>query len=481
MDSIIVWFRNDLRIQDNPALMEASKTRLPLIPLYILDEESEGIRKMGAASKVWLNHALIALNKDLKGNLLLMKGPAQECLQTLIKVTSSKGVFWNRCYEPASIERDKKIKSYLQKNDIQAKSFNGSLLWEPMETLKADGTPYRVFTPFYKNAISALPPPRTPLGAPQNLKFHDGKNFEKALQNLSFEELSLLPKDKNWHEKLIKSWNVSERGAHQRFEQFLDEGLPVYKNGRNFPSKPYVSRLSPYLHFGQISPHQLWEKVEKFTSQKDIAASTASFQNELGWREFSTYLLYHFPKLPTENFQKNFDKFPWQNNTNYLKAWQKGQTGYPIIDAGMRELWKTGYMHNRVRMIVGSFLVKNLLLHWKEGEAWFWDCLFDADLANNTTSWQWVSGAGVDAAPYFRIFNPVTQSEKFDKDGDYIRTYLPELSHLPNNHIHTPWMAPEAALSKAGVNLGVDYPHPIVDLKTSRQIALDAYQQIKKT
>ena len=267
-------------------------------------------------------------------------------------------------------------------------------------------------------------------------------------------------------------WVVGEKAAHQHLARFLQEGLPYYKGGRDFPARPYVSRLSPYLHFGEISPHAVWHALQKEKDEENVS----HFQRELGWREFSYSLLYAFPELPSKNFQAKFDRFPWKKDPQKLKAWQKGQTGIPFVDAAMRELWQTGYMHNRARMVVASFLVKNLLIHWHEGEAWFWDCLVDADLANNSASWQWVAGCGADAAPYFRIFNPVTQGEKFDPDGAYICRYVPELKNLPPPYLFSPWTAPEQVLEKAGVELGKHYPHPIVDLKKSREEALKAFR-----
>ncbi len=465
MTNVIHWFRQDLRLQDNPALYEASK-KGEVLAVYILDDVNAQDYKMGEASRWWLHHSLDALNKSLDGKLALYAGNPEHILPKLVARHGIDTVYWNRCYEPWSIHRDKRIKELL---DIEAHSFNGSLLWEPREIAKDDGTPYKVFTPFYRKGCLKAAAPRQPLPAPK-LSLVDDSSHSSSLDDLHL--LPTIP----WDSQLEPHWQISEQGAEKRLGEFLEEGLAHYKDGRNLPAKPYTSRLSPYLHFGQISANQVWSEVRMRGDDKNVD----HFCSELGWREFSYSLLYHNPTLPTENLQKKFDAFPWQENEAYLEAWQKGQTGFPIVDAGMRELWQTGYMHNRVRMIVGSFLVKNLLMHWHHGERWFWDCLVDADLANNSASWQWIAGTGADAAPYFRIFNPVTQGHKFDPEGEYTRRYVPELSSLPNKYLFSPWDAPKDVLKESGITLGDDYPHPIVDLKESRTRALDAFQSLKK-
>jgi deoxyribodipyrimidine photo-lyase len=358
------------------------------------------------------------------------------------------------------------LKVKLLEKGIESKSHSGSLLWEPWGITNENGTPYKVFSPFFKKGCLNAPPPRRPLPRPEN------PSFAADPECMSIEDLGLLPSIP-WDESMRPLWNVGEDGANQRLQEFLNEGLEDYKEGRNFPAEKKVSRLSPHLHFGELSPNQVWYAVQ---GQEGDAEH---FLSELGWREFSYHLLYHFPDLPTENLQEKFDNFPWENNPQFLKAWQQGKTGYPIVDAGMRELWETGYMNNRVRMIVASFLVKNLRVHWHHGAAWFWDCLLDADLANNSASWQWVAGCGADAAPYFRIFNPVTQGEKFDPEGDYIRRFLPEIARLPNKYLFNPSEAPPSVLSDAGVKLGSTYPRAIVDLKASRESALEAFATLK--
>jgi deoxyribodipyrimidine photo-lyase len=469
---IIFWFRNDLRISDNPGLIEAAKNGT-VVPVYILDEGSAREFKMGAASRWWLHHSLESLNLSLDNKLNIYCGDSKSILLKVIKDNNIQGVYWNRCYEPGRIKDDAIIKEKLKQMEIECKSFNGSLLWEPWTVLKKDKTPYKMYTPFYRYGCLQGPQPRKPLANPKKMLFETDTYNPKRLA-----DLKLLSKTK-WYMQMEETWETGEKAAYEKLENFLHDGLVDYKEGRNFPIKQKISRLSPHLHFGEISPHQVWWAAETKGRLTAPNNDVEHFLSEMVWREFSYYLLYHFPTLPRKNFQAKFDHFPWLNNSELLNAWQTGQTGYPIVDAGMRELWQTGYMHNRVRMIVASFLIKNLLLHWHHGENWFWDCLVDADLANNSASWQWVAGSGVDAAPYFRIFNPVTQGEKFDATGEYTRQFVPELDKLPNKFLFKPWEAPEGILKMAKVNLGKTYPKPIVDLKRSREIALAAYHFIR--
>lgn len=465
---IIHWFRQDLRIQDNPSLYEAAQQGA-VLPIYILDDDNAGEHRMGGASRWWLHHSLQALNKSLKGKLAVYVGDPKKILIDLIEEHNVKAVCWNRCYEPWRIARDKKIKKVLEAHNTDAQSFNGSLLWEPWEILKKDGTPYKVFTPYYRKGCLSAKSPRMPLTNPEKLKLYEDK-----ANSLTLDDLELLPKIK-WDEQLEPHWKIGELGAQKKLDKFTANRLENYKQGRNFPTLNSVSRLSPHLHFGEISPNQAWYAAKTNEESDDLD----HFLSEMGWREFSHSLLYYFPELPRENLQNKFDKFPWLENSEHLHCWQKGQMGHPLVDAGMRELWQTGYMHNRVRMVVGSFLVKNLLLHWHHGEKWFWDCLLDADLANNSASWQWIAGCGADAAPYFRVFNPSTQGQKFDPEGKYTRRFVPELKQLPDKYLFTPWDAPTEVLQAAGVTLGENYPHPIVDLKLSRVRALDAFQTLK--
>lgn len=473
---IIVWFRQDLRLADNPALFEAVKTGAPILPLYILDDGNAGEWAMGGASRWWLHHSLAALNHSLSGALILKKGDAKAIIPQMVKDSGASAAYWNRCYEPWRIQRDTAIKAALEKSGVEGKSFNASLLWEPWDkaVMKDDGTPYKVFTPFFKKGCLSAPEPRQPLPVPERLVFAE-------FEGIALDDLKLLPQklEPRWDRMLEPHWTISEEGAQIRLNDFLEDGLNNYKEGRNIPAGHNVSRLSPYLHFGQISPNTAWYAAQERGTAEGWEKDRDHFLSELGWREFAHSLLYHFPALPRKNLQGRFDAFPWQDNAEHLRAWQRGQTGYPIVDAAMAELWQTGYMHNRCRMIVGSFLVKNLLLHWHHGEEWFWNCLVDADLANNAASWQWIAGCGVDAAPYFRIFNPVGQGEKFDPEGVYVRRFLPVLKDMPDEYIHKPWEASPLILKAAGVELGGNYPKPIVDHGTAREKALAAFQKTK--
>ncbi len=469
---VIVWFRQDLRRFDNPALSAAVGTGAPVLPVYVLDEANADEWAMGAASRWWLHESLKSLDNDLEGGMHFLHGKADALIPQLADKVNASGIYWNRCYEPWRIARDTIIKKALLADGRDAQSFNGSLLFEPPTITKADGTPYKVFTPFYrKGCLVGGPAPREVVDKPSKFRLYKLKT-ETKLANLG-----LLP-DIRWYDEMERTWSPGERGAQARLDTFLEQGIQHYRSGRNRPDQEFVSRLSPHLHFGEISPHQVWHDAKALEGDAAIADDIDHFMSELGWREFSHHLLYYWPELPRDNLQQKFDRFPWRDDAKALKSWQRGQTGYPIVDAGMRELWRTGYMHNRVRMIVGSFLVKNLLLHWHHGEDWFWDTLVDADLANNSASWQWIAGCGADAAPYFRIFNPVTQGQKFDPHGAYVRRYVPELAELPNKYLHNPWDAPTDVRSDAGVRLDDNYPAPIVDLKASRERALAAFKSL---
>jgi deoxyribodipyrimidine photo-lyase len=469
----ILWFRQDLRLSDNPALVAACKQGR-VLPVYIHDTVNAGDWQPGEASRWWLHQSLAALNRSLNDKLWLFAGDPREIIPRLMHSHGATTIYWNRCYEPWQTTRDKELKASLEDAGFDVCSHNGALLWEPWENLKNDGTPYKVFTPFYRNAIQRLPQISSPLPAVKKLDLVECEQGSDRLDHLQ-----LLPSVK-WYSSLSGYWQPGESGAESRLHAFLKEGLQNYKNGRDYPSLQAVSRISPHLHFGEVSPRQLWHAAGLAGFESGSEEQSAYFQRELAWREFSISLLYHFPDLTRRNMNQQFDAFPWRHEAALLQAWQRGKTGYPLVDAGMRELWQTGYMHNRVRMVVGSFLVKNLRHHWLDGARWFWDCLLDADLANNTCSWQWVAGCGADAAPYFRIFNPVTQSRKFDACADYIREFVPELSKLPDKYIHEPSSAPADVLEAAGVSLGQNYPSPLVDLKTSREEALNAYRTLKE-
>ncbi|MDC3085912.1 DNA photolyase family protein [Pelagibacteraceae bacterium] len=468
----VMWFRQDLRLADNPALSKALEDG-QTIPIFIFDNINSKDHINGSASKWWLHQSLTQFNKSLKNKLCLFKGNPLEILDEINKEHKIIKIFWNRCYEPWRIQRDKKIKKYFNDKDVDVSTFNGSLLWEPWNITKKDSTPYKVFTPYYRKGCLNSDKPRIPLPIPDlsNLTSIDG-------HDIKIEDLDLMPKH-NWHKKMTSLWSPGEEGAQSKIDEFILNGLDNYKEGRNFPSNKNVSQLSPHLHFGEVSPNQVWYRAKTKEGKLGIKKDLDHFLSELGWREFSFNLLYHFPFLPKENLQKKFDNFPWDNDKDKLKKWQRGLTGYPIVDAGMQELWQTGYMHNRLRMVVGSFLVKNLLLHWHHGERWFWDCLIDADLASNSAGWQWIAGSGADAAPYFRIFNPVTQGQKFDPNGKYTKKYLPVLSDMPDKFLFNPWEAPEDVLRSAGVKLGENYPLPIVEIGSSRQKALEAFATTK--
>lgn len=462
----IHWFRQDLRISDNPSLIKALNHGR-VLPIYIFDDVNAGRYLTGSASCWWLYQSLISLNHSLNHNLSVYRGDPLDILKDLIKRFDVDAIYWNRCYEPWQINRDTKIKEDLKNHEIKVESSNSLLLWEPWQIKNAEGLPYKVFTPFYRKGCLQAESPRQPLPAPNNLQLINDQ-YTDGIKSLGL--LSQIP----WAEKFQSHWNVSEKAALKCLDNFISNSLHQYKNGRDIPSVNHTSQLSPYLHFGEISPHQVWDALQSIEHN----TNTDTFCSQLGWREFSYHLLYHHPKIPEKNLRPKFDTFPWVDDTSWLKAWQAGQTGVPMVDAGMRQLWQTGYMHNRVRMIVASFLVKNLRIHWHHGERWFWDTLLDADLANNAASWQWVAGCGTDAAPYFRIFNPVTQGKKFDPNGDYIRQFIPEIAKLPDKYIFSPWEAPKDILMQAEINLGKNYPLPIVDIKISRELALQAFQSL---
>jgi deoxyribodipyrimidine photo-lyase len=464
----IVWFRDDLRLSDNPALSEAAASGAPLVAFYVLDEAAMGDWRPGGASRWWLHHSLSSLAGDLAARgvpFVLRRGAAEIALPALIAETGAAAVYWNRLYEPWAVRRDGEIKARLRAEGVKAESFNASLLFEPATVRNGQGDPFRVFTPFWR-ACLARPAPAAPLPVPVRLRAAPAPASERL------EDWRLLPTRPDWAGGLRKAWTPGERHAQARLADFAEKGAAQYGDARNALTEDGVSRLSPHLHFGEISPHQVWRAIATQAGE-----AGAPFLRQLGWREFSRHLLFANPELPEKPLDKSFARFPWREDDEGLKAWQKGRTGYPLVDAAMRELWRTGYMHNRARLVAGSFLVKHLLIHWRAGEDWFWDTLVDADLANNAASWQWVAGCGADAAPYFRIFNPVLQGEKFDPQGGYVRRWVPELARLEAKWIHRPWEAPKAALEAAGVRLGDNYPPPIIDHARARARALAAYAE----
>lgn len=472
----LVWFRNDLRLSDHAALHAAVNQGGPVICLFILDQHNPGEWKRGEASLWRLHHSLQHLSDSLEQlgqKLILRQGPAEHVLDDIITDTNTTHVFWGRDYEPWAIDRDTSIKAKLKDKGINVQSHNTRLLFEPWTVETGQGAPYKVFSPFWRACLASNPPER-PLPAPGQVPAPDKWPATDTLN-----DWALLPTRPNWAHTFDDN-ACGERWAYLRLKDFLDTQVDDYKDNRDRPANPVTSGLSPALHFGEISPRAIWHTVNDAIDAGDVNAKSAQkFLSEIGWREFSFNLLYHFPYFPEKNHRDDFDKFTWRDSPNDLKAWQQGYTGYPMVDAGMRELWATGIMHNRVRMIVASFLTKHLMIHWRHGEDWFWDTLIDADLANNAASWQWVAGSGADAAPYFRIFNPFTQGEKFDTNGDYVRKWVPEIAGLPNKLIHRPWEASAAELGNAGIKLGETYPHPIVDHFNARDRALGAYEALK--
>lgn len=470
MKTSVVWFRQDLRIHDQPALAAALALKGSVVPVYIWSPEEEGNWPPGAASRWWLHHSLMALQKDLQGlglTLVIRQGKSLQQLQTLIKETGAQHLFWNRRYEPWTIQRDAAIKATLRDQGIDVHSSNSHLLFEPWTISNRQGKPFQVFTPFWNSCLAKLiapplPPPSTCLkGTPK-------------ISSLQVQDLDLLPHIA-WDSGLKQAWKPGSAGSSDMLERFLQEPILEYSDHRDRPDLEGVSKLSPHLHFGEISPRMIWQAVKQRCKNKGDP-----YLRQLGWREFAHHLLFHFPHTAEAPLHHKYAAFPWIQNQAWLKAWHKGLTGYPIVDAGMRELWTTGWMHNRVRMIVGSFLVKDLLLDWREGARWFWDTLVDADLANNTLGWQWVAGCGADAAPYFRIFNPTLQGEKFDPQGHYVKRWVPELSRLPLRWLQNPWKAPEDVLKESGIILGKTYPKPIVDHDVARTRALAALNTMKE-
>ena len=464
----IVWFRRDLRIDDNPALTAAIERRAPVIPVYIHAPDEEGEWAPGGASRWWRHHALSSLAEALESlglPLIVRRGSSLDTLRALVEETGAGAVFWNRRYEPAIIERDTGIKQALRDDGLEAWSGNAGLIWEPHQVENKQGKPYKVYTPFWRHLRTLAPSP------PVVLPDIEAIAPDPAPASLDIDDLDLRP-EIGWDADFPERWTPTLEGASEALHGFLDGPIDRYGARRDRPSVRGTSRLSPFLAHGQLGPRQVWAAVH--ASGASDRRDGFKYLSEIGWREFAYHLLVHFPHTPTEALNDGYRDFPWEPDDEALEAWQEGRTGYPIVDAGMRELWRTGWMHNRVRMIVASLLVKHLLQPWQAGARWFWDTLVDADLASNTMGWQWSAGSGADAAPYFRIFNPMLQGEKFDPKGDYVRRWVPELAELPDKHIHTPWEAPSEVLEAAGVTLGDTYPHPIIEHKAGRQRALDA-------
>ena len=473
---IIVWFRNDLRLADHPALSAAAEGGAAVLPLYILDDATPGRLRMGGASRWWLNGSLASLDNDLKslgGSLCLRRGKTPEILAALLAETGASAIHVTRGYEPWEPELEKAVNQVCRTSGAEFRVFGGRLLFEPEAITTGDGKPYRVFTPFWKAGLSASEL-RVPLPEPKRMRFAEAKSDR-------LESLTLLPTRPDWAGGLRDTWRPGEAHALARLGAFIEDLLAGYADNRSRLDVDATSRLSPHLHFGELSPNRIWHAVAHAgTADTRADRGAESYLRELGWREFSHHLLHRFPDMPTEPLRPEFADFPWHDDPAALASWQRGETGYPIVDAAMRELWRTGFMPNRARMIVASFLVKHLMIPWQKGADWFLDTLVDADLANNSASWQWVAGCGTDAAPYFRIFNPVLQGMKFDPNGDYVRRWVPELAGLPATDIHAPWQAPELLLAQASVKLGKTYPLPIVDHASARSRALAAFASIRR-
>lgn len=463
VSTAIVWFRRDLRVHDNPALTGAIANGRQVVPLFVLDDDAGG-----GASRWWLHHSLRSLQQGLErhgSRLILRQGRPLDALRTLVRQVGATEVHWNRLYEPAAAARDAAIKQALNRDGVAVFSHGSHLLHEPEAARTQAGQPYRVFTPFWK-AVLAGREIAPPLPAPARL-------VTPPLKSPTLQSLQLLP-HVDWAEG-FSGWEPGEPGALARLRHFVDNALSGYAANRDFPARAGTSRLSPHLHFGEITPAQAWHAA---LAAEAPDVDREAFLRELGWREFAHNVLWHFPETEKAPLYAKYRDFPWRDDHDgLLRAWQRGETGYPVVDAGMRELWRTGWMHNRVRMVVASLLVKNLRVPWQEGAAWFMDTLVDADLASNTLNWQWAAGCGADAAPYFRIFNPVTQSEKFEA-ADYIREHVPELRGLPDRWIHKPWEVPATVQRETGFVPGRDYPLPVVDYRESREEALAALRAL---
>lgn len=477
----LVWFREDLRVSDNPALTHAVETGAPVLCLYLHDEESPEVRPLGGAARWFLHGSLAELGERLKrlgGELLILRGAARAVIPSVAARVGATHVAWNRRYgEERKLDED--IKRAVRQAGVAAKSFKARVLYEPGEVTTKTGGLHKVFTP-YRNATLAFDPPPAPLPTPARV---DGGSWPAGLREeaVALADLALEPARPDWSDGLRETWTRGESGAQARLSGFVDGPLAGYAGSRNRPDLQTTSMLSAHLRFGDVSPRQI---VHAALHARDAGRvpdeDYAMLRSELGWRDFSHQLLFGQPDIAHANMHRQFDAFPWRTDAGNLEAWRRGRTGYPFVDAGMRQLWRTGFMHNRVRMVVGSFLVKHLLIDWRLGEDWFWDTLCDADPANNAASWQWVAGSGADASPYYRIFNPVAQGLKFDPTGDYVRRWVPELAALPAAHVHEPWDAPRNVLDRAGVTLGETYPRPIVAHDEGRRRALDALQQMKQ-
>ncbi len=466
----IVWIRDDFRLSDNSALSYASVNHDFVSVIYIFNNEYfDGKRE---AQKWWISKSLESLDDDLNKLNIKLEIVISDELKFFSKIKDKNiSIYWNKVYEPNQLEIDKKIINDLEKKNIKYKLFKGNILNEYQSITKKDGTPFKVFSPFWRHA-EQIYLDRVPK---KNL------NLRKMKKKVDFIGSNIKPNDllpkKNWYKKFENYWNVSEKESHTQLKEFIKNRIIKYGNDRDYPYLNGSSKLSPYIRNGQINVNHIWENCSKLKTRN---IGIRKYMNELGWREFSHSLINYFPQMLKGNLRSEFDRFPWEKNERNLKAWKKGLTGYPIVDAGMRQMYETGWMHNRIRMVVGSFLVKHLRINWKEGEKYFRNCLLDFNEANNVAQWQWVAGCGADAAPYFRIFNPILQGEKFDKNGDYVKKWVPELKNYPLKYIHKPWELDLKFQESINIIIGRDYPKPIVIHEDARKKALNAFQSLKK-
>lgn len=473
---VLYWIRNDLRLADNPALRAAVASAQPVVPVFIWSPEEEGRWAPGAASRAWLGNSLASLAADYERHglrLVLRRGNVAALLLALCEETGAARVHASCRYDPPGRDQETRVRDALSGAGVELRLYNGSLLNAPDDVATQAGEPYKVFTPYYRACMNREPH-RDPYPAPESVLAPKRWPESDTLASLD------LIGDHPWVEKMRGHWAIGEAAALRKLESFAEDTVADYPDNRDLPGVEGTSSLSPHLHFGELSPLQVWHAVCAGRVHRGESVLVGeSYLRQLYWREFAHHLLYYYPETPEEPLKKLFAPFPWAGDGASLARWQRGQTGYPFVDAGMRELWETGWMHNRVRMAAASFLVKDLRIHWREGAEWFWDTLVDADLANNTLGWQWVAGCGADAAPYFRVFNPVTQGRKFDSDGAYVRRWVPELAALPDRYLHRPWEMPPVELAACGVQLGKDYPLPMVDHAEARKAALGIYDALK--
>ncbi len=488
MSTALAWLRNDLRLADNPALYHAAQEHEAVVPLFVWAPDEEGRWAPGGAHRWWLHRSLQSLGADLRGRglrLILRRGPSLDELRAALRYTGAGAVYWNKRYAPALRARDVETARALRADGVAIHTFEGRILHDPHRVETTSGGPYHVYTPFWKKFVVQVEVP-PPLDAP---RLGRSRAPTRLPASVALDELELTPQAQDgvdWAEGFGERWGarapgraVGEQGAHQRLQHFVETGLSSYDDARDRPDQDGTSLLSPRLHHGELSARQVWHAARGGVRSAALREQAEVFLKEIAWREFSYHLLFHYPETTTEPLKGKFEAFPWRDDEDRLERWQRGATGYPIVDAAMRQLWRHGWMHNRLRMVTASFLTKDLLVPWQAGARWFWDTLVDGDLGNNTMGWQWAAGCGADAQPFFRIFNPVSQGRRHDPDGTFVKKWLPALADLPARHVHAPWEAPEHVLREAGVRLGETYPEPMVDHAAARQRALAAYKEIK--